>query len=181
MVRSPQARGWVRAQSNDPRGKPQIQFNYLDNSHDRQGFRRCVRLTREIIGQPAFDPYRDGEIQPGARLRSDEEIDTWVQANVESAYHPSCTCKIGADDDPLAVLDAQCRVRGVGNLRVVDSSIFPSIPNGNLNAPTIMVAEKAADMIRGRTPLPPSSADVYLDPHWRTRQRPGEPMRVVES
>ena len=177
----PQARGWVSAQSGDPRGKPQIQFNYLDNEFDRQGFRRCVRLTREIIGQPAFDPYRDGEIQPGADVRSDMEIDAWVQANVESAFHPSCTCKIGAEDDPMAVLDAECRVRGVGNLRVVDSSIFPSIPNGNLNAPTMMVAEKAADQIRGLTPLPPSGADVYLDPHWRTRQRPGEPMRVVEG
>ena len=177
----PRARGWIRAQSSDPRGKPRLQFNYLDNESDRQGFRRCVRLTREIIGQPAFDRYRDGEIQPGADVRSDDQIDAWARANVESAYHPSCTCKIGADDDPMAVLDAECRVRGVANLRVVDSSIFPSIPNGNLDAPTMMVAEKAADMIRGRTPLPPSSADVYVDPHWQTRQRPGKPMRVVEG
>ena len=177
----PQARGWIRARSGDPRGKPRIQFNYLDNESDRQGFRRCVRLTREIIGQPAFDPYRNSEIQPGVDVRSDAEIDAWVRANVESAYHPSCTCKIGADDDPMAVLDAECRVRGVGNLRVVDSSIFPSIPNGNLNAPTMMVAEKAADMIRGHAPLPPSSTEVYVDPQWQTRQRPGQSTRVIDA
>ena len=177
----PRARGWVRSRSSEPRDKPHIQFNYLDNEIDRRGFRQCVRLTREIIGQPAFDPYRGGEIQPGTLVRSDDEIDAWTRANVESAYHPSCTCKIGADGDPMAVLDPQCRVRGVGNLRVVDSSIFPSIPNGNLNAPTLMAAEKAADQIRGRDPLPPSDADVHIDPHWQTRQRPGQPVRVVEG
>ncbi len=176
----PDARGWVRAASPDPRDKPQIQFNYLDTEADREGFRQCVRLTREIIGQPAFDAFRDTEIQPGAEVRSDDEIDAWVRENVESAYHPSCTCKIGGDGDPMAVLDAECRVRGIGNLRVVDSSIFPSIPNGNLNAPTIMVAEKAADLIRGREPLAPSNADTFVDPQWQTRQRPGTPARTVD-
>ena len=102
-----------------------------------------------------------------------------MRDNVESAYHPSCSCKIGADDDPMAVLDPECRVRGIGNLRVVDASVFPSIPNGNLNAPSIMVAEKAADMIRGREPLPPSNAQVYQDPQWQSRQRPGSPLRTV--
>ena len=108
--------------------KPQILFNYLDNGADREGFRQCVRLTREIIGQPAFDPYRDAEIQPGVDVTSDDEIDAWVRENAESAYHPSCSCKIGAEDDPFAVLDAECRVRGIGGLRVVDASVFPSIP-----------------------------------------------------
>ena len=177
----PRARGWVRSLTRDPRDRPQIQFNYLDNDFDPRGVRRCVRLTREIIGQPAFDPYRGGEIQPGAQVRSDDEIDAWVKANAESAYHPSCTCKIGADGDAMAVLDAHCRVRGMGSLRVVDSSIFPSIPNGNLNAPTIMVAEKAADQILGRSPLPPSPAKVYIDPQWQTRQRPGRPLRALEG
>jgi choline dehydrogenase len=177
----PRARGWVRVKSGDPREPPQIQFNYLDNDFDRRGFRRCLRLTREIIGQPAFDPYRGGEIQPGARVRSDDEIDAWAKANAESAFHPSCTCKIGAEGDAMAVLDARCRVRGMGNLRVVDASIFPSIPNGNLNAPTIMAAEKAADLILGRSPLLPSAAEVYIDPQWQTRQRPGRPLRAVEG
>ena len=177
----PRARGWVLARTNDPRERPKIRFNYLDNDFDRRGFRRCIRLTREIIGQSAFDPYRGGEIQPGPQVRSDDEIDAWTKANAESAYHPSCTCKIGADGDPMAVLDAQCRVRGMGSLRVVDSSIFPSIPNGNLNAPTLMAAEKAADQIRGRPPLAPSAAEVYIDPHWQTRQRPGRPVRRIEG
>jgi choline dehydrogenase len=175
----PQARGQLAARSPDPRRGPEIRFNYLDNEADREGFRQCVRLTREIIGQPAFDPYRGDEIQPGAGLRSDREIDAWVRDNVESAYHPSCSCKIGADDDPMAVLDPDCRVRGIGSLRVVDSSVFPSIPNGNLNAPTIMVAERVADLMRGREPLPPSNAEAYRDSLWQSRQRPRAPARVV--
>ncbi|NMS31748.1 GMC oxidoreductase, partial [Vibrio parahaemolyticus] len=110
-------------------------------------WRDCIRLTREILNQPAMDEFRGDEIQPGLNITTDEQIDEWVKQNVESAYHPSCTCKMGADNDPLAVLNERCQVRGIQGLRVVDSSIFPTIPNGNLNAPTIMVAERAADMI----------------------------------
>ncbi len=128
-------------------------------------------MTREIIAQPAFDPYRGAEIAPGEAIQTDDEIDAWVRANGETAFHPSCTCKIGRDDDPMAVLDSECRVRGVENLRVADSSVFPTITNGNLNAPTIMVAEKAADIIRGRDPLPPSNAPVWIHPEWETAQR----------
>jgi choline dehydrogenase len=106
-------------------------------------------------------------------------MDAWIRQNAESAYHPSCTCKIGAEGDPLAVLDPDCRVRGVEALRVVDSSVFPTITNGNLNAPTIMVAEKAADIILGKEPLPASNAPYYLDEAWQTRQRAGEPARAV--
>ena len=175
----PQARGRLAARSSNPRQGPELRFNYLDNEADREGFRQCVRLTREIIGQPAFDPYRGDEIQPGANIQSEGAIDAWVRDNVESAYHQSCSCKIGADDDPMAVLDSDCQVRGIGNLRVVDASVFPSIPNGNLNAPSIMVAEKAADMIRGREPLLPSNAEVYQDPQWQSRQRPDSPLRTV--
>ena len=116
-------------------------------------------------------PYRGDEIQPGEAVRSDDEIDAWVRANTESAYHPSCTCKIGGEDDPMAVLDAECRVRGIERLRVADSSVFPAITNGNLNAPTIMVGEKAADVIRGREPLPASNAPVWINPDWETAQR----------
>ncbi len=175
----PHSRGWVRIRSGDPAQKPSIRFNYLQHEEDREDWRACIRLTREIIAQPAFDAYRGPEIQPGEAVSSHEAVDAWVRANTESAYHPSCTCKMGADDDPMAVLDAHCRVRGIAGLRVVDSSVFPTITNGNLNAPTIMVAEKAADLIKGVAPLPATDAPFYLDEQWPTRQRPGQPERVV--
>ena len=151
-------------------GEPR-RFNYLTERRDVEDWRRAIRLTREIIDQGAFEPYRGEEIQPGAGLVDDEAVDAWIRANVESAYHPSCTCKMGAAGDPMAVLDPECRVRGIESLRVVDSSVFPTIPNGNLNAPTIMVGEKAADLIRGRAPLPPSNAGVWVNPRWEQAQR----------
>lgn len=177
----PASRGWVRIRSANPQDKPTILFNYLQHEDDRIDWRACVRLTREVIAQPALDDYRGAEIQPGEEVRSGEEIDAWVRANAESAYHPSCSCKMGADDDPTAVLDAQCRVRGVEGLRVVDSSVFPTITNGNLNAPTIMVAEKATDLIKGVEPLPPSDAPFYVDENWATRQRAAAPARSVPA
>ncbi len=167
----PKSRGRLRIASPDPRAKPKVLFNYLRHDDDRAGFRACIRLTREIIGQAAFDRFRGEEIQPGADLTSDDAIDDWIRANAESAYHPSCTCKIGAADDPMAVLDPECRVRGIEALRVADSSVFPTITNGNLNAPTIMLAEKAADAIRGHAPLAPSNAPVFITPDWETKQR----------
>jgi len=165
------SRGWVRLKSPDPAEPPLIQFNYMSNSEDWIEMRACVRLTREIFAQRAFDPYRGREIKPGANCVSDEAVDAFVREKVESAYHPSCTCKMGSLADPAAVVDPETRVIGVEGLRVVDSSIMPSITNGNLNAPTIMMAEKAADMIRGRDPLPASNAPYYVAPHWETRQR----------
>lgn len=144
----PKSTGQVTIQSKDARVPPKIQFNYLQHPDDIKGFRACVRLTRDIIAQSAFDEYRDGEIQPGEQIQTDEEIDQFVREAAESAYHPSCSCKMG--EDPLAVVNSQTQVHGLTGLRVVDSSIFPTIPNGNLNAPTIMVAEKAADMILGK-------------------------------
>ncbi len=173
----PKSRGHVHVVSTDPTQQPEILFNYLQHETDREGFRDCVRLTREIINQPAFDDYRDDEIQPGQSVQTDDEIDAFVRSNVESAYHPSCSCKMGTDE--LAVVDPQTRVIGIENLRVVDSSIFPTIPNGNLNAPTIMVAERAADMIRGKTPLPAAGNEVGMDSQWQQRQRGGEPQRVI--
>ncbi|NQV46383.1 MAG: choline dehydrogenase [Rhodospirillaceae bacterium] len=167
----PKSRGRMHIKSPDARDKPKIIFNYLEDEADREGFRACIRLTREIIGQEAMAPYRNEEIQPGADILSDAEIDTWIRANGESAYHPSCTCKMGRDDDPMAVLDSECRVRGTEGLRVVDSSIFPTIPNGNLNAPTIMVAERAADLIIGRTPLPPADVNPWINPGHKSQQR----------
>jgi len=173
----PASRGWVRLKSGDPHDKPRILFNYLKEDADREAFRQCVRLTREIMAQPAMDAYRGAEIQPGEGISTDQDIDAWVRQNTESAYHPSCTCKMGADDDPMAVLDAECRVRGVEGLRVVDSSVFPVITNGNLNSPTIMVAERAADLVGGKTLLAPSNAPVGYVSDWEHRQRTGEAQR----
>ena len=175
----PKSRGHVRIVSEDPAAKPRILFNYLEHEDDRADWRACIRLTREIIAQAAFDDYRGPEIQPGSSVTDDTDIDAWVRANTESAYHPSCTCPMGADDDPMAVLDSHCRVRGVDSLRVIDSSVFPTITNGNLNAPTIMVAEKAADLVKGIEPLAPSPAPFFVDGDWQTRQRAGTPERSV--
>ncbi len=165
------SRGWVRLRSAEARDKPRIQFNYMSHPEDWEEMRACVRLTREIFAQKAFDPYRGREIQPGTQVQSDADIDAFVRRKVESAYHPSCTCRMGSPQDPLAVVDPQARVIGVEALRVVDSSIMPSITTGNLNAPTIMLAEKAADHIRGVPLLAPSTAGFYTAPEWQTRQR----------
>jgi choline dehydrogenase len=165
------SRGWVRLKSPDPTEPPSIRFNYMSSPDDWLEMRSCVRLSREIFAQRAFDPYRGREIQPGAGCVSDEAIDAFVREKIESAYHPSCTCKMGSRADPLAVVDPETRVIGVEGLRVVDSSIMPSITNGNLNAPTIMIGEKAADIIRGRGPLPASDATFEVVPDWETRQR----------
>ena len=165
----PNSRGRVRAISASVSDKPEIQFNYLQHPDDIEAFRACVRLTRDIIAQPAMDPYRDTEIQPGEAIQSDDEIDAFVRSSVESAYHPSCTCRMG--EDPLAVVDSETRVHGIEGLRVVDSSIFPGIPNGNLNSPTIMLAERAADIIKGRGMLEPTNVAVTLGENWQNQQR----------
>jgi choline dehydrogenase len=165
------SRGWVRLKSADPKDYPRIQFNYMSDEDDWIEMRACVRLTREIFAQKAFEPYRGREIRPGAEIVSDEAIDAFVRQHVESAYHPSCTCKMGAKDDPMAVVDAQTRVFGLEALRVVDSSIMPSVTSGNLNAPTIMIGEKAADFILGRDPLAASNAPYFEAPNWETAQR----------
>ncbi len=165
------SRGWVRLKSPDPAEPPLIQFNYMSHAEDWIEMRACLRLTREIFTQAAFDPYRGREIQPGAKCMSDAAIDAFVRERVDSAYHPSCSCKMGSPADLSAVVDPETRVIGVEALRVVDSSIMPSITNGNLNAPTIMLAEKAADMILGRAPLPASNAPHYVAPDWETKQR----------
>lgn len=165
------SRGWVRLKSADPLEKPRVFFNYMSQPQDWEEMRACVRLTREIFAQPAFARYRGREIQPGESVQSDAEIDAFIRAKVESAFHPSCSCRMGRASDPLAVVDAQARVIGTQALRVVDSSIMPSITTGNLNAPTIMLAEKAADHIRGRALLPPSDAPYYVAADWESKQR----------
>ena len=165
------SRGSVTLRSADPAAAPRIRFNYMSIAEDWQDFRRCIRLTREIFGQSAMEPFVKGEIRPGAALQSDDDLDGFIRDHVESAYHPCGTARMGRPDDPGAVVDAECRVIGVDALRVADSSIFPQITNGNLNAPSIMVGEKAADHLLGRTPLPPSNLEPQLNPLWRERQR----------
>jgi choline dehydrogenase len=165
------SRGSVTLRSADPTSRPRILFNYMSHPDDWTEMRACVRLTREIFAQPAFARYRGEEISPGAAVQTDAQIDDFVRDHVESAYHPCGTCRMGAADDPLAVVDAEARVLGVEGLRVADSSIMPFVTTGNLNAPTIMIGEKAADVILGRPPLAASNAPAYAPADWQTAQR----------
>ncbi|MDB4837223.1 choline dehydrogenase [Marinomonas sp.] len=167
----PDSRGKLWIESKDPNTKPRILFNYISTEQDKQDWRDTIRLTRELLQQTALDQYRGDEIQPSMTVQTDDEIDQWVKENVESAYHPSCTCKMGNDKDQMAVLDENASVKGVSNLRVVDSSIFPTITNGNLNAPTIMVAEKIADIILDKPTLTPENPPVWIAPSWENKQR----------
>ena len=164
----PTSRGHVQVVSGDVKQHPKIQFNYLATEEDKQGFRDCVHLTREIMRQPAMDAFRGEVIQPTDDVQSDEQIDAFIREAVDSAYHPSCTCKMGID--AMAVVDPELRVHGLSNIRVIDSSIFPTIPNGNLNAPTMMVAERGADLIKGNM-LPPISMAVYTNKDWQEQQK----------
>ena len=169
-MRSP-SRGSVTLRSSDPAEAPKILFNYMSHEKDWEDFRRCIRLTREIFAQEAFAPFVRHEIQPGADVQSDEALDAFIKDHVESAYHPCGTCKMGDANDPMAVVDPECRVIGVSGLRVADSSIFPQITNGNLNGPSIMVGEKASDHILGRAPLPASNQEPWIHPNWESQQR----------
>jgi choline dehydrogenase len=147
----PKSRGQVNIIKDDIRESPSILFNYLQHDSDILGFRHSVKLTRNIMQQEALNEYRGNEIQPGININTDDEIDAFVRSSVESAYHPSCTCKMG--NDKLSVVDSNTAVIGIEALHVVDASIFPTITNGNINAPTIMVAERAADLILNKIPL----------------------------
>jgi choline dehydrogenase len=154
------ARGWIRIRSADPTAKPALQFNYLSTDQDRREWVEAIRRTREIMEEPALAPFNAGEVSPGPTVQTDEEILHWVRADGETALHPSCTCRMGADE--LSVVDPlTMRVHGLEGLRVVDASVFPYVTNGNIYAPTMMVAEKAADLILGNTPLAPSDAEFY--------------------
>jgi choline dehydrogenase len=165
------SRGFVRIRSNNAEDSPRILFNYMSHADDWTEFRACVRLTREIIGQEALTPYRAEEIQPGQDVTTDIDIDTFIRQNCESAYHPTGTCKMGSRDDRMAVVDHECRVIGVEGLRVADSSVMPQVTNGNLNAPTLMIGEKASDMIMGREPLAASNLEAWINPGWERSQR----------
>jgi choline dehydrogenase len=154
------ARGSVKIKSSDPREHPALRFNYLSTDQDRREWLEAVRTARKILNQPAFDPYNGGETSPGPSVETDEEILDWVARDAETALHPSCTCRMGVDD--TSVVDPETmRVHGVDGLRVVDASVFPYVPNGNIYAPVMMVAEKAADLILGNTPLRASEVDFY--------------------
>lgn len=190
----PTSRGYLKLKSKDPNAHPVIQPNYLSTEIDRWEMRESIKLSREIFAQKAFDEYRDIETEPGDDATTDEQLDAFVREKSDSAYHPSCTCKMGdPDKDPMAVVDSSAKVAGkkkrelctfmaasiihdsslfsgLENLRVVDASIMPSVASGNLNAPTIMIAERAADIIRGKTPLPPANVPVYQPPTLETRR-----------
>ena len=165
------SRGTVMLRSADPAAAPVIRFNYMSHPDDWADFRTCIRLTREIFAQAAMAPHVRHEIQPGPGVQADADLDAFIRDHAESAYHPCGTARMGRADDPLAVVDPQCRVIGVTGLRVADSAIFPRITNGNLNGPAIMVGEKAADHLLGRAPLAPENLEPRLNPRWATAQR----------
>jgi choline dehydrogenase len=173
-MRSP-SRGEVTLRSADPKAPPRILFNYMAEEEDWVDFRHCIRLTREIFAQEAFASYYKHEVQPGDACQSDDELDDFIRQHVESAYHPCGTGRMGRKDDPMSVVDPECRVIGVDGLRLADSSVFPRITNGNLNAPSIMTGEKAADHILGREPLPLDNSEPWIAPDWKTSQRPSKP------
>ena len=165
------SRGRVSLRSANANEAPAIRFNYMSEEVDWQDFRTCLRLTREIFGQQAFEPFVSHEIQPGADLVSDDELDGFIREHAESAYHPCGTCKMGRTDDLDAVVDATGRVIGVDGLSVADSSIFPRITNGNLNGPSILVGEKMSDHLLQRDPLAPANDQPWIHPNWKQAQR----------
>lgn len=159
----PESRGEVGLRSSDPFDDPTILANYLATDEDRRALREGVRMAREVVAQAALDPYRDAEYAPGAHVKADADLDAWIRAKSETIYHPVGTCRMGAAGDPLAVVDDQLRVQGVAGLRVVDASVMPTLIGGNTNAPTIMIAERASDLLRGKPALAPIDVPVFED------------------
>jgi choline dehydrogenase len=173
-------RGWVRIRSRDPREHPSMRFNYLSTENDKKEWVEAVRVARDILNQPAFTPYNDGEISPGPSVETDDEILEWVRKDAETALHPSCTAKMGVDE--MAVVDpSSMKVHGTEGLRVVDASVFPFVTNGNIYAPVMMVAEKAADLIAGNTPLPPADVPYYRHRDDMPLYPPGDPRNRTTS
>jgi choline dehydrogenase len=166
------SRGWVRLRDADAHSLPRVQFNYMTHDEDWQEMRACIRLSREIFAQAPMVSYAGAELAPGAEVQSDDALDDFIRRKVESAYHPCGTCRMGTD--PMAVVDPECRVIGVANLRVVDASIMPQATAGDLNGPTIMLAERAADIIRGKTLPASEDAPIMADNDWQNRQRGAE-------
>jgi choline dehydrogenase len=157
----PESRGRVGLRSADPTDDPAIFANYLSAEEDRRALREGVKMMRKVGEQPALAPYRSVEFSPGSGVQTDDEIDAWIRKTAETIYHPVGTCKMGVDGDSMAVVDAELRVRGIAGLRVVDASVMPTLVGGNTNAPTIMIAEKASDLILGKPALPADDAPVY--------------------
>jgi choline dehydrogenase len=153
-------RGSVRIRSTDPREHPELRFNYLSTENDRREWLEAIRCARDILAQPAWSDLDDGELSPGPAVDGDEAVLDWVARDAETALHPSCTCRMGVDADSV-VDPSSMRVHGLDGLRVVDASVMPHVTNGNIYAPVMMIAEKAADLIRGDTPLPPSTAAFH--------------------
>ncbi|PWN04532.1 choline dehydrogenase [Nocardioides silvaticus] len=173
-------RGYVRIRSRDPREHPAMRFNYLSTPTDRKEWVEAIRVARDILNQPAFAPYNDGEISPGPSVETDEEILEWVRKDAETALHPSCTAKMGTDE--MSVVDPRSmKVHGLEGLRVVDASVFPFVTNGNIYAPVMMVAEKAADLIAGNTPLPPADVPFYRYREGDPLYPPGDPRNVASK
>ena len=165
------SRGFVKLKSSNPFEAPLIKFNYMSHEEDFPNFRKSLRLSREILNQDALAPFKGSEIQPGDNVVSDEGLDEFIKNNCESAYHPCGTCKIGEKNDPSSVVQNDCKVKGFSNLYLADSSIFPQICNGNLNAPSIMTGEKASDHILGKPLLAPSNLQPYTHPNWQNSQK----------
>jgi choline dehydrogenase len=154
------ARGTVKITSSDPRAHPALRFNYLSTELDRREWVEAIAIARRILSRPALDPFNAGELSPGPRVAGDQEVLDWVADQAETALHPSCTSRMGTDD--MAVVDPQTmKVHGIKGLRVVDASVMPYVPNGNIYAPVMMIAEKAADLILESTPLPPERTEFY--------------------
>ncbi|HUQ36733.1 MAG TPA: choline dehydrogenase [Aestuariivirga sp.] len=166
-----ESRGNVTLSSPDASVAPKIRFNYLSHPQDLTNFQAAIRLTREIIAQPAMKEFAGEEIDPGKDVQSDAELDKWIRERVITAYHVSGTCRMGPVKDPYSVVDSQLRVKGISGLRVVDASVMPLVVSSNINAPTIMIAERAADLIQGKKPLLESKADFWTNSNWRTNQR----------
>ncbi|MCU4652823.1 choline dehydrogenase [Roseibacterium sp. SDUM158016] len=168
------SRGRVALRGPDPAAPPSILFNYMSHEDDWIEFRRAIRLTREIMAQTPMQAFAGDELLPGGDAQDDDAIDAAIREHAESAYHPCGTCRMGRREDPMAVVDPQARVIGIEGLRLADSSIFPQVTNGNTNAPSIMVGEKAADHILGRDPLPRDNRPPWIAPDWETAQRESE-------
>jgi choline dehydrogenase len=167
----PTSLGSVTLRSADPRSAPRILFNYLKTERDRADMRAGVKLVREILRQAAFRELLGRELTPGAGAADDASLDEWARQTTETGYHAAGTCKMGPQNDPEAVVGPDLRVLGLEGLRVIDASIMPAIVSGNTNAPTVMIGEKGSDLVMGRPPLPPSTAEVWTAADWRTRQR----------
>ncbi len=165
------SRGSIRLQGPDVRTAPKLKLNYLTDDVDLMTYREAIALTRELVASVAFDEFRGREIDPGAAVQSEADLNAWIRSRVTTAYHLSCTCRMGRANDPAAVVGPDLRVHGLEGLRIADASIMPEIVTANLNATVIMIGERAADFLRGLPQLSPDNAPYWVHPAWDTSQR----------